>query len=233
MKTVRTLIIDDERGSRLELLRMLRNYPQIIVLGEAANADEAESLIRLLKPDLIFLDIQMPGRSGFELLEALEHLPNVIFVTAYDQYAIQAFEVSAMDYLMKPVREERFKHAIDQYMMKVNDQDQSSVFVKDRGNYYIIKWKDVHLIESEENYARLYFGKEQVLLKSSLNKLEQNPQCTKFFRAGRGQLFNLDHIKQVRKDNEGMFVELNTGELIRISERQAIKFRALNKNKYT
>ncbi len=225
----RALIIDDERGSRSELLRMLKNYPQIIVLGEAANADEAESLISLLKPDLIFLDIQMPGRSGFELLETLAYVPKVIFVTAYDQYAIKAFEVSAMDYLMKPIREERFKQAIDQYLTKINEQGQSSVFIKDRGNFYLVKWKDVHLIESEENYARLHFGKERVLLKSSLNKLEENPDCSRFFRASRGQLFNLDYINNVQKDDEGMYIELNTGDLIRISARQAIKFKALKK----
>ncbi len=229
MKLTRALIIDDERGSRSELLRMLKHYPQIIVLGEAANADEAESLISLLKPDLIFLDIQMPGRSGFELLEALAHVPKVIFVTAYDQYAIKAFEVSAMDYMMKPIREERFKQAIDQYLAKINEQSQASVFIKDRGNYYLVKWKDVHLIESEENYARLHFGKERVLLKSSLNKLEENPDCSRFFRASRGQLFNLDYINNVQKDNEGMFVELNTGDVIRISARQATKFKALKK----
>lgn len=225
----RALIIDDERGSRSELLRMLKNYPQIIVLGEAANADEAESLISLLKPDLIFLDIQMPGRSGFELLETLAYVPKVIFVTAYDQYAIKAFEVSAMDYLMKPIREERFKQAIDQYLAKITEQGQSSVFIKDRGNYYLVKWKDVHLIESEENYARLHFGKERVLLKSSLNKLEENPDCSRFFRASRGQLFNLDYINNVQKDDEGMYVELNTGDLIRISARQASKFKTLKK----
>jgi two-component system LytT family response regulator len=226
---IRALIIDDERGSRSELLRMLKDYPQIIVLGEAANADEAEALISLLKPDLIFLDIQMPGRSGFELLETLEHVPKVIFVTAYDHYAIKAFEVSAMDYLMKPIREERFKQAIDQYLTKINEQGQSSVFIKNRGNYYLVKWKDVHLIESEENYARLHFGKERVLLKSSLNKLEENPDCSRFFRASRGQLFNLDYINNVQKDDEGMYVELNTGDQIRISARQAIKFKALRK----
>jgi two-component system LytT family response regulator len=229
MSNIRTLIIDDERGARQELIRMLKSYPQVTVLGEAANADEAEQLIGLLKPDLIFLDIQMPGRSGFDLLENLVHVPQVIFVTAFDSYAVQAFEVSAMDYLMKPIREERFKSAMDKAIEKIGANDGEAVFVKDRSKHHLIKWKDIHLIESVENYARLFFGQEQVLLKTSLNKLEENPDCERFFRAGRSILFNLDYISSVKKDDEGMFVELKTGNLIRISERQAVKLRSLIK----
>ena len=229
MKPIRTLIIDDERGARQELMRMLKGYSQVTVLGEAANADEAESLIGLLKPDLIFLDIQMPGRSGFDLLETLTHLPQVIFVTAFDSFAVKAFEVSAMDYLMKPVREERFKDSMDKAIEKINGADEPAVFVKDRDKHHLIKWKDVHLIESLDNYARLFFGQEQVLLKTSLNKLEENPGCQRFFRASRSILFNLDYIKLVKKDDHGMLVALKTGELIRISERQAIKLRNLIK----
>ncbi|KRT17021.1 hypothetical protein ASU31_04920 [Pedobacter ginsenosidimutans] len=229
MRNIRTLIIDDERGARQELARMLKSYPQVTILGEAANADEAEQLIGLLKPDLIFLDIQMPGRSGFDLLENLVHVPQVIFVTAFDSYAVQAFEVSAMDYLMKPVREERFKNAMDKAIEKIGTNDGAAVFVKDRSKHHLIKWKDVHLIESVENYARLFFGQEQVLLKTSLNKLEENPDCERFFRASRSILFNLDYISSVKKDDEGMFVELKTGNLIRISERQAVKLRSLIK----
>lgn len=229
MRNIRTLIIDDERGARKELIRMLKGYPQFTVLGEAANADEAEQLIALLKPDLIFLDIQMPGRSGFGLLENLIQVPQVIFVTAFDHYAVQAFEVSAMDYLMKPVREERFKNAIDKAIEKIGSNEGAAIFVKDKGKHYFIKWKDVHLIESVENYARLFFGGEQVLLKTSLNKLEENQDCQRFFRASRSILFNLDYISSVKKDDNHTLVELVTGEQIRISERQAIKFRNLIK----
>lgn len=229
MKTIRAIIIDDERGARQELIRMLKGYPKVIILGEAANADEAEKLIILLKPDLIFLDIQMPGRTGFELLETLDHIPEVIFVTAFDSFAVKAFEVSAMDYLMKPVREERFKNAMDKAIGKINGEDEPSVFVKDRDKYQLIKWKDVYLIESVENYARLFFGKEHVLLKTSLNKLEENSDCQRFFRASRSILFNLDYINLVKKDIEGTLVVLKTGEQIRISERQAIKLRNLIK----
>lgn len=229
MKAIKVVIIDDERSARQELLRMLKAYPQLIVLGEAADADQAEGLIKSLRPDLIFLDIQMPGRSGFELLETLEYLPQVIFVTAFDQYAIKAFEVSAMDYLMKPVREERFAKTVNQAIERTGGQNEPSVFVKDKGRYHLIKWKDVQLIESVENYARLWFGKNQVLLKTSLNKLEQSPDCSMFFRAARGQMFNMDFIKSISREDNAMTVELTTGELVHISERQAAKFRNLKR----
>ncbi|MEJ5995719.1 response regulator transcription factor [Pedobacter sp. Du54] len=229
MKKIRALIIDDEPAARMELVRMLKNYPQVTLLAEAGDVDQAESLIKLLKPDLLFLDIQMPDASGFELLERLEQLPQVIFVTAFDRYALQAFEVSALDYLMKPVREERFAKAIHQVIEKINYGYEPSVFIKDRGRHHLIKWKDVHLIESVENYARIHFGNEHVLLKTSLNKLVKNPDCAHFFRAGRAQLFNLNYVKEIGTDKEGMWVKLTTDELIRLSERQASKFRNINK----
>lgn len=228
MKIIRTLIIDDEPGARLELLRMLKDYPQVRVLAEASNADEAEELIALLKPDLIFLDIQMPGRSGFELLADLDFLPVVVFVTAYDQYALKAFEVAALDYLMKPVREERFAKAMNQVIERCSGQEEASIFVKNKDRHYLIKWSSVYLIESLDNYARLHFGnEEQVLLKSSLNQLEEKLSAQSFFRANRHQLINLNHIKNIIRQDNAMSVALVSAELVRISGRQAVKFRNL------
>ncbi|WP_222535727.1 LytR/AlgR family response regulator transcription factor [Pedobacter polysacchareus] len=228
MKIIRTLIIDDEPGARMELIRMLKAYPQVRVLAEASNADEAQELIGLLKPDLIFLDIQMPGRSGFELLEDLDCLPIVIFVTAYDEYALKAFEVAALDYLMKPVREERFAKAMNQLLERIAVKEEASVFVKNKDRHHLIKWSTVYLIESLDNYARLYFGEEQVLLKTSLNQLEEKLDKHTFFRANRSQLINLNHIKTIIRQANGMLVTMSTGEAVRISERQAVKFRNLN-----
>lgn len=228
MKIIRTLIIDDEPGARLELIRMLKDYPQVRVLAEASNADEAEELIHLLKPDLIFLDIQMPGRSGFELLADLDFLPIVVFVTAYDQYALKAFEVSALDYLMKPIREERFAKAMSQVLERCSGKEEPSFFVKNKDRHYLIKWTGVSLIESLDNYARIYFGDEQVLLKTSLNQLEEKLDGQSFFRANRSQLFNLNYIKTIIRQANGMSVELNSGKLLRISERQSVRFRNLN-----
>lgn len=229
MKSIRALIIDDERTARLELLRMLEDYPDIMVLGEAANADEAEDMIRSLRPDLLFLDIQMPGRSGFELLESLEWVPLVIFITAFDAYAVKAFEVSALDYLMKPVREERFSRAIGQVCSRFTNLPEPSLFVRDNGQYYLIKWKEVHLIESMDNYAKLFFGKQHVLFKTSLNQLEEKLDNHMFFRAGRAQLINLNFIESIKQDGSRLSIQLTTGELVWVSSRQAVKFKNRNR----
>lgn len=225
---IRAIIIDDERAARLELIRMLKDYPQIRVLAEASNADEAEELIGLLKPELIFLDIQMPGRSGFELLEGLDFIPLVVFVTAYDQYALKAFEVSALDYLMKPIRVERFEKAMNQVFERSSGESEPSIFVKNKERHFLLKWSTVYLIESLDNYARLYFGNEVVLIKSSLNKLEEKLDGKLFFRANRSQIINLNVIKTIIRQDSGMSITLNNGTLVRISERQAVKFKNLN-----
>jgi two-component system, LytTR family, response regulator len=225
VRDIRALIIDDERSARLELERMLEAYPAIRVIGEAANADEAETMIRSLHPDLLFLDIQMPGRSGFELLESLDTVPLVIFITAFDSYAVKAFEVSALDYLMKPVREERFAKAVDQICNRFIEQVDPSIFLKDQGQYHLIKWKEVHLIESRDNYVRLFHGKQAVLYKTSLNQLEEKLDGSMFFRTGRAQMINLLFIKTIQQAGGRLSITLNTGEQVEVSSRQAVKFK--------
>lgn len=229
MRDIRALIIDDERSARLELRRMLEAYPAIRVIGEAVNADEAETMIGSLHPDLLFLDIQMPGRSGFELLESLDTIPLVIFVTAFDSYAVKAFEVSALDYLMKPVREERFGKAVDQICNRFIEHVDPSIFVKDQGQYHLIKWKDVHLIESRDNYVRLFHGKQSVLYKSSLNLLEEKLDGSMFFRTGRAQMINLLFIQTIQQSGGRLSITLNTGEQVDVSSRQAVKFKNLQR----
>jgi two-component system LytT family response regulator len=150
MMSITALIIDDERAARLELRRMLTDYPAIKIVGEAPNADEAGELIRTVKPDIIFLDIQMPGRPGFDLLESLMSVPIVIFVTAFDAYAVKAFEVSALDYLMKPIREERFAKAMEQAFAQINygtGKDVSKETIQDAGEPLNIKWSTDSFIE--------------------------------------------------------------------------------------
>jgi two-component system LytT family response regulator len=230
MMSITALIIDDERTARLELRRMLTGYPAVKVVGEAGNADEAEGLIRSLKPDIIFLDIQMPGRSGFDLLESLVSVPIVIFVTAFDAYAVKAFEVSALDYLMKPVREERFAKAMEQAIARFKDKEASFVFVKDRGQYHMIKWEEVHFIESLDNYARLFFGTQSVLLKTSLNQLEEQLDRQLFFRTSRAQIINLSYIESISDQDGRLSVRLKTGEFINFSSRQASRFKSMNRH---
>jgi two-component system LytT family response regulator len=227
MKKIRALIIDDERAARNEIKRLLANYPNFELAGEASNADEAQEMITSLKPDLLFLDIQMPERSGFDLLESLEHVPMIIFTTAYDQYAIKAFEVSALDYLLKPTRQERFEKAIAQVRQRLDGADAAGqIFVKDRQQYHLIQWSSVHLIESMDNYARIFYGDKNVFLKSSLNQLEDKLNGELFFRINRAQIVNRQYIREVGANTGNRLkITLHTGTELEVSERQSVKFK--------
>ena len=231
MTKIRVIIIDDERAARDELKRLLENYPDFEVAGEARNADEAKTLIQTLRPDLIFLDIQMPGKSGFDLLESLEKVPQVIFVTAFDQYAVKAFEVSALDYLMKPVRDERFEKAITQIRLKLaNRAKDEQIFVKDRQQYHFITWSNVHLIESMDNYARLYFDDKNVFLKSSLNELEKKLNPDMFLRINRAQIINLNFVDKISAMANGQVkLKLKTGGEYEASARRSVKIKSMGR----
>lgn len=229
MKTIKVLIIDDERAARNELRRLLENYPEFIISGEAENADEAKLLIEEQHPDILFLDIQMPGKSGFDLLESLNQVPQVIFITAYDQYAVKAFEFSALDYLMKPVREERFEKAVDQIRSKIMPQlPADRIFVKDRGQYHFINWNTVYLILSMDNYALLLFEDKKVFYKCSLNQLEKKLDERTFFRANRSQIINLQFIHKIDVMKKGrLTISLLSGDVIEVSGRQSVKFKTI------
>ena len=183
MGNYRTLIIDDERLAREEVRRSLENYPEFTIVGEANNVEVAKALIEKEQPDIIFLDIHMPEKSGFDLLEELGTVPEVVFTTAYDQYAVQAFEVNALDYLVKPLREERFAKTIEKVKLEFKKQEEEQkvplashqkIFIKDGEKVYFIALAEVSLIESMDNYARLYFGNEKPMIKRSLNQLEKD-----------------------------------------------------------
>lgn len=226
MKKIRVLIVDDERAARNEVKRLLVNYPDFEIMGEAANADDALKMMAEQMPDLLFLDIQMPEKSGFDLLESLEQVPPVIFTTAYDQYAVKAFEVSALDYIVKPIREERFEKAIVQVRQRLSKVDPAGqIFVKDRQQYHFIQWSTVHLIESMDNYARIFFGDKNVFLKSSLNQLEDKLNSELFFRINRAQIINRQYIQAITTVDGRLKITLNTGAQLEVSERQSAKFR--------
>jgi two-component system LytT family response regulator len=230
MKKIKVLIIDDERNAREEIKLLLKNYPDVEIIGEAKNADDAKEQIDIKKPDLLFLDIQMPEKTGFDLLESLDNVPQVIFTTAYDQYAVKAFEVSAIDYLMKPIREERFAKAMEQLKLKSASKTDDRIFVKDRQQYHFISWNKVHLIESMDNYARLFFDDKNVFLKTSLNLLEQKLDESLFFRVNRAQIINLNYIDKIIPLPGGKLkVLLKTGDAPEASDRQSVKLKKLVK----
>jgi len=230
MKKLRVLIIDDERNARAEVKKLVADYGELEVVGEAQNADDAKEQIEQKHPDLLFLDIQMPEKSGFDLLESLSKVPHVIFTTAYDQYAVKAFEVSALDYLVKPIREERFAKAMENLKHRITLPEEDRIFVKDRQQYYFVNWSDVHLVESMDNYARLFYGDKNVFLKSSLNLLEQKLDATVFFRINRAQIVNLKYIDKIMPAADGRLkLLLKNGDTLEVSDRQSVKLKKLVK----
>jgi two-component system LytT family response regulator len=223
---MKALIIDDERLARLELRRLLAAHPEIEIAGEARSGTEAREMIGQLAPDLIFLDIQMPGMTGFELLESLEEVPQVIFTTAFDQYAIRAFEVSALDYLLKPIAPARLDAALARVRPRTESPRLEQVFVRDGERCWIVRMPDIFLLESEGNYARVYFGSERPLIRRSLNALEAQLDPAVFFRADRRRIVNLKWIEKVEVAVAGgLLVTLRGGRTVEMSRRQSARLR--------
>lgn len=235
---MKTLIIDDERLARKELTSLLDNYPELEIVGEAVNADEAFEKIQTLKPELIFLDIQMPGKTGFELLEMLDSAPKVIFTTAYDEFAIKAFEFNALDYLLKPINTERLAETITKLLSKDDKKEKEEktqqrklsandqVFVKDGDRCWFVKLADVRLFESDGNYIKVYFEKNKPMIHKSLNALDEKLDDRSFFRASRKHIINLGWVDTIEPwFNGGLMVQLKGGEKIEVSRRQAARFK--------
>jgi two-component system LytT family response regulator len=238
---IKAIIIDDERLARNELKKLLQSHSEIEVIEEAANVDEGIEKIELLHPDLIFLDIQMPGKNGFDLLSEVERAPRVIFTTAYDEYAIKAFEVNALDYLLKPIEPKRLGEALNKLqaeMMKDNPAlaannrgpltELDQVFVKDGERCWFVKLGEIRLFESVGNYAKVYFGTHKPLILKSLNALEERLDDRMFFRANRKHIINLRWIEKIEPYfNGGLLVDLKGGEKVEVSRRQTVKFKEM------
>ncbi|PZR28468.1 MAG: DNA-binding response regulator [Citrobacter freundii] len=232
MKKLRAMIIDDERLAREEIKEHIRSCSFIELAGEAADADEAEEKIKEIQPDLIFLDIQMPERSGLDLLESLDTIPEVIFTTAYDQYAVKAFDLNAVDYLVKPIRAERFEQAMEKLRSKLTTTGhayQQHIFVRENDKFYFIKSDDIYLIESAGNYACLFTPQRKHYIRRSLNQLEKLLDPDVFFRVSRTEIINMQFIKEIVNQSKGkIMVTLRAGNTIEVSRRQSAAFK--NKN---
>ena len=235
---INALIVDDERLARQELVSMLEDFNKIKVAGEAANADEAAILITEKDPDLVFLDIQMPGKTGFELLEMLDNVPDVIFTTAYDEYALKAFEVNAFDYLLKPIDPKRLAESVNKYlenhvprpknqartMLGKDDQ----VFVKDGDKCWFVRLDNIRLFESDGNYVKVFFDNFRPMIHKSLNALDEKLDDKIFFRASRKHIINLAWVDAIETwFNGGLLVKLKGGEKIEVSRRQASRFKVI------
>lgn len=231
---MKSLIIDDEPLARRELRRLLAEFPWIEIVGEAADVDEAATRVEALAPELLFLDIQMPGGSGFDLLARLDHVPRVIFTTAYDHHAVRAFEVNALDYLLKPIEPQRLAAALTKARSMPENREVDvrpndileRLFVRDGVRCWFVPLREVCMLMAEGNYVRLFWGKERPLLGRPLHGLEQRLDPKRFFRANRKQIVNVDFITSVELGVGGqLHVQLRDGPEVEISRRQARLFR--------
>lgn len=237
---MRALIVDDERLARKELTNLLQEFQEIEIIGEAVNAEDAEEKINSLKPDLLFLDIQMPGKTGFELLESLDSVPDVVFTTAYDEYALKAFDYNAMDYLLKPIEPDRLKETVSKLINRAAKQEvvteaqsqklgpSDRVFVKDGDKCWFVKLENIRLFESDGNYIKIYFDNFKPMIHKSLNALDEKLDDRSFFRASRKHIINLTWVESIESwFNGGLMVVLRGGDKVEVSRRQAARFKEM------
>lgn len=232
---MKAIIIDDERLARQELKNLLAAHKEVEVVAECSDAIQAKEKINELKPDLIFCDIQMPGKTGLELVEEISAMVDVVFVTAYDEHAIKAFELNAFDYLLKPVQPERLAETIKKLSVKESAtrldnntplSDRDMVFIKDGEKCWFVRLSDIRLFESEGNYVRVFFETFRPLILRSLNSLETRLNEKQFFRASRKHIINLSYIAGIEPwFNGGLNVKMKDGREIEISRRQAVRLK--------
>lgn len=235
---MRVLLVDDEPRARRELARILSAHPDVEVVGEAEDVPSAVAALQQLQPDLLFLDVQMPGGNGFDLLAKLDHAPAVIFCTAFDQHAVKAFEVNALDYILKPLDPARVAEALGRVRSSLAAapkpaenresrlQRHHRVFVRDGERCWFVRIADVEAFESVGNYAKLYLPDARPIILRSLNALDDRLDPELFFRASRQFIINLEAIMSVEPwFGDSLRVVLKSGLAVELSRRQAIAFR--------
>ena len=234
---MKALIIDDSRLARQELKHLLKSIPSVEVVGEAPDAEAAKQQIEALQPEVLFLDIQMPGKDGFALLEELDAAPEVIFTTAYDQYAMKAFSFNALDYLQKPIALPRLQQAVEKVQARLSQHEaahrkvlgeQHQVFVKEGDHAWFVPLHSIRLFEIEGSYTRIYFEDHSPMIHRTLNYMETRLDPEVFFRANRQQIVNLKWVTQVDPWFSGTLkLHLRNGEEVEVSRRHSLRFREL------
>ncbi|GAB5524524.1 MAG: LytTR family DNA-binding domain-containing protein [Roseivirga sp.] len=234
---MKALIVDDSQLARQELKHLLKTVNDIQIVGEAESAEDALEKTLDLKPELLFLDIQMPGKDGFELLQELEEVPEVIFTTAFDHYAMKAFDHNALDYLQKPIKQDRLLLAIEKAAARLRERGAQSesknilslhnqVFVKDGEQCWFVSLAEIRVLEIMGSYTRIYFKGQKPMIPRSLNYMEKRLDPEVFFRANRQQIINLKYVERIEPWFSGTLkVYLKEGEEIEVSRRQSIRFR--------
>ena len=237
MKKINAIIVEDSRLARNELKDLLQNFPEINILAEAENADVAYDYISNQQFDLLFLDIQLPGKTGFELLEMLDNVPIVIFTTAFDEFAIKSFEYNALDYLLKPINPKRLLQSIDKVKEKLAEKTEKQdkkldledqIFIKEGEKCWMVKISEIYLFEVEGNYTNVFFRNEKATLMRSLNVIEKKLPQEKYFRANRNTIFNINYIQNIENWFSGnLMVKLPNDNQVEISRRQAVLFKEI------
>ncbi len=234
---MKTVVVEDSRLAREGLVRMLGEFPELDVVGQADHPDSALALIRDTRPDVIFLDIHMPGATGFDLLAMLDYSPRIVFTTAYSEYAIRSFDFNTVDYLLKPISRERLAMAVTKLTGPEDSPGQpraaplaidSKIFVKDGERCHLVTLGSIHYIESCKNYVQIFFGKERAYVKKSLNSIEERLPRGHFFRANRQCVINLQEIRSIEESiSLGYDVTMNDGRIVEISRRNAAELKEL------
>jgi len=252
---LRAIIVEDSRLARLELRALLKLHPEVDIIDEAKNIEIAQEKIETLNPDLIFLDINMPNGNGFELLERLTHCPYVIFTTAYSEFALKAFEVNALDYLVKPIHPKRLAAAIEKLKQRIIEVTQSNlnqqngenstiapekseseppvaiehkIFVKDGEQCWLIDVAKIRYFESCGNYAKIYFETHKPMIYKSLNLIEQRLNPNIFIRTNRQFIVNTHFIRAIETSgNSGLVLTMEDGKEIDVSRRHTNTFKQL------
>jgi len=242
MSPIRTIIVDDEPLARRGIRQLLASHGDITVVAEARNGLEAISTVRSLRPDLLFLDVQMPGTDGFGVLEQLgpTDLPFVIFVTAYDEFAVKAFETNALDYLVKPITEVRFAEALNRVRNGIKSNEavamsqklaslllerktseiQQRLLVPTATGELLLNASEIDWIEADDYYAAIHVGKKRHLIRDSLASLEQRLDRRRFFRTHRSAIVNIERVREILTEGQDMLLVLNDGQRVPVSRRK-------------
>ena len=240
MTNTRVILIDDEVPARVLLRKYIGRHPSLHIVGECKNGEEAIDIINSLQPDLAFLDIQMPGKSGFEVLQEIEYFPRIIFSTAYDEYALQAFNVNAVDYLLKPYTQERFEQALQKALDTNKNKNLQQLtesitplsyperILVDQGNRLIsLLLKDIIWLEAEGDYTKIHTDRQTFLSNKGISELEQRLNPKHFQRVHRSAIIALQAIQEVYKDPSGPQIILKNKVQIKVSRSYVEVFRKL------
>jgi two-component system LytT family response regulator len=237
----KVVLVDDEKAGRTLIREYLAAYPQWIIVGEANNGVDAIHTINKFKPDLVFMDVQMPGMTGFEVLPHLNELPAIIFSTTFDQYALKAFEVHAVDYLLKPYTKERFDTAmarlsatnpslvaplVDRIVME-SPKPSERFLVEHKGRFVTLSVADIQHISAERDYSKLHTAEQSYLSNHGIGALESKLDPKRFIRVHRSHILQIDAIREIEKYGKGYSVLLASGEHVPVSRGYADRIREM------